>query len=210
MTALKWGEDGQRFYQGGIDRGVLYPLEGPGVPWVGLISVKENSTGDDNKSFYINGRRTQNVVSFTNYTATILAFSAPGEFLAADGIRPIAKGLYVTQQPRLRFGFCYRTKIYNSFGLAGHKLHIIYNAVSQPAERSYSTLGDSVDPLKLSWTFETVPPQSTTKRGSAHLIIDSTLFSEAQMIDLEGMLYGTVSTDSFLPTQDVVDMLLGG
>lgn len=209
MTILEWGKTGERFYQAGIDHGVLYPLVGPGIPWVGLVSVKEQSTGDDNKAYYLNGRKIQDVVAFTDFTATVLAFSAPAEFLAADGIRPIAQGLYVTQQPRLRFGFSYRTKLDNDLGPVGYKLHIVYNAVAQPSDRAYATLGENVDPVKLSWIFETVPPQSSTKRGSAHLVINSTLFTESQMGDLEDLLYGTPSADPFLPTQEAVETILG-
>ena len=41
--ALSWDETGKRFYETGVDHGVLYPLkEGkykPGVAWSGLTSV---------------------------------------------------------------------------------------------------------------------------------------------------------------------------
>lgn len=210
MVSLSWDQPGTRVFQTGVDRGVLYPMYGPGVPWTGLVSVKERTEGDDAKAYYLNGRKTQDVIAFTDYGATIMAFSAPAEFRASDGIRPIALGLYVTQQPRMRFGFSYRTKIYNDLGPAGYKIHLVYNAIASPTDRSYSTLGDSVDPIKMTWDLDTVPPVSDSKKASAHLIIPSTAFAAEQISALEDVLYGTESTDPFLPTQSVVETILGG
>ncbi len=46
MTRLVWDQLGDRVYETGLDRGVLYFTDGGGVPWNGLTSVEERSTRD--------------------------------------------------------------------------------------------------------------------------------------------------------------------
>ncbi len=41
MPAIVWDNIGDRFYESGLDRGVLYLSDGSGVPWNGLISIIE-------------------------------------------------------------------------------------------------------------------------------------------------------------------------
>lgn len=45
MAELVWGGNGQRYFETGIDRGVLYPRVGPGVPWNGLTGISEKPDG---------------------------------------------------------------------------------------------------------------------------------------------------------------------
>jgi hypothetical protein len=42
MPKLVWDQIGHKTYEGGIDRGVIYSLDGTVTPWSGLISVSEN------------------------------------------------------------------------------------------------------------------------------------------------------------------------
>ena len=61
MASLVWGESGQRFFETGIDRGVLFPKVGSGVPWDGIISVSESPTGGDPRPYYYDGFKYLNV-----------------------------------------------------------------------------------------------------------------------------------------------------
>ena len=51
MTALAWDTTGQRFFELGVDHGVLYPYDTTtssypkGVAWNGLTSVNESPEG---------------------------------------------------------------------------------------------------------------------------------------------------------------------
>lgn len=200
MAILTWGDADQKFYEAGVDRGVFYPNAGNGVAWNGLISVSENSSGGSVKSSYLDGKKYIDIVEGEDFKADIEAFSAPSQFLLCDGIKAIANGLFVTQQPRTTFGFSYRTNKINGTA-SGYKIHLVYNATAAPSQRDNVTLSDSVDPSRLKWTIETVPPVSAIYKPSAHMVVDSFLADPDKLSDLEDILYGTAITNPRLPTQ---------
>ena len=51
MAAITWDDTGKRFYETGVDHGVLYPYNTtsgkytPGVAWNGLTSVSASPSG---------------------------------------------------------------------------------------------------------------------------------------------------------------------
>ena len=50
MARLVWDKTGERFYETGVDRGVLYPIQeggvySKGVAWNGLTAVTESPSG---------------------------------------------------------------------------------------------------------------------------------------------------------------------
>lgn len=55
MSRLTWSAVGERYYETGVDRGVLYVGDQPGVAWTGLTSVSESPTGGEARAFYIDG-----------------------------------------------------------------------------------------------------------------------------------------------------------
>ena len=85
MTRLTWGAIGERYYEDGVDRGVLY-VDDVGYVWNGLISVSETPTGGEHRSYYLDGIKHINLASAEEYEATIKAISAPAEFAACDGV----------------------------------------------------------------------------------------------------------------------------
>ena len=197
MSRVEWNKAGERLFEAGVDRGVLYPQLGPGVPWNGLVSVDETESGGELESLYYDGVKYLDVVSAEDFGATIVAFSAPKEFNAADGIKSLAPGLFVSNQPRKTFGLCYRTLIGNDLvGTEyGYKLHLVYNCTSAPSGRANSTFTASIAAETRSWTISTVPPPSSTFRPTAHLVVDSTKTNPYLMENLETVLYGRDATD---------------
>lgn len=212
MTKLIWGTIGERFYEAGADRGVLYLNNGISVPWNGLISVKEASDGGDPTPYYFDGFKYLNLSSSEEFKATIEAFSSPSEFTLCDGAVAVGNGLFITQQPRKAFGLSYRTKIGNDIdGLTyGYKLHLVYNALAAPSSRDNNTITDSLDPNTLSWEITTSPPPLSLFKPSAHLIIDSTKTLSSLMITLEDLIYGSTDTEPTLPTPDELIILFTG
>lgn len=210
MTRLVWNQVGDRFYETGVDHGVLYPLLGPGVPWNGLVSVSEDSSGGDVTPLFFDGVKYLDVVASENFQATIEAYAAPPEFAACDGSKVLSPGLYATQQPRKPFGFSYRTLIGNDLEETNHgyKLHIVYNATAAPSSRNYQTLSDNPSPNTRQWTVHTVPPASATHKPTAHFVIDSREIDPYMLEDLESFLYGREDREPRLLTQgEVVDIL---
>lgn len=210
MARLVWNQVGERYYETGVDRGVLYPNTGPGVPWNGLISVGENSSGGDVESFFIDGVKYLDIVGSETFQATIDAYSAPAEFAACEGNKTLSPGLFVTNQPRKTFGFSYRTLIGNDLlGTSfGYKLHIVYNATVSPRSQSSSTLDNSPNASSKQWTVNAVPPLSSTYKPTAHLVIDSTKANASKLATLEAYLYGSNTQTAALPSQATVISIL--
>ena len=206
MARIEWNQAGERFYEAGVDRGVLYPRQTSGVPWNGLVSVAETASGGESESFYFDGIKYYDFIAAENFQATITAFSAPEEFAGCDGTKVLSPGLMVTQQPRYPFGLSYRTFIGNDLEGTdyGYRLHLVYNATASPSSRMHSTMSDSPTANTRSWTINTVPPAASTYKPTAHFIIDSTKVNAAKLTTLENMLYGSFSGNAALPSQATV------
>lgn len=202
MAELVWGGIGQRYFESGIDRGVLYPRVGPGVPWNGITSVNEKADGGSPRPFYSDGFKYLNLSSVEEYSASLSALSAPPEFARCDGTQSILNGLFITQQRREQFDFSYRTRVGNDQDGSehGYKIHLVYNALASATSRNYQTLDSSTQVAALTWDITTTPPEITGYRPSAHFIIDSRYTPKTLLSQFEGMLYGTASTEPFMPT----------
>lgn len=203
MTRLAWAVVGERFYETGVDRGVLYINDG-GYAWSGLASVEESSSGGEPKPYYIDGIKYLNLSAKEDFEATIDALYSPPEFDECDGFGVVAPGLFASQQRRKEFGFCYRTKIGNDLDGSDHayKIHIIYNALAKPTQRTYSTIADSPEAPLLSWAITTKPISIPGVAPSAHLTIDTTKASPYSLEVLEKVLYGDDSNEPRLPDPD--------
>lgn len=210
MTKITWGNTGERIYETGVDRAVFYPRTGSGVAWNGLVSVEEVVSGGDVKPVYLDGKKLYDQVENEDCEIDITTISVPNEFLVCAGIVTLVPGLFVTHQPRAKFGFCYRTIKGNDVSKNdyAYKIHLIYNATVPPTSRSYETISDSSNLNPLKWTLNTVPPDSSTFKPSAHLIVDTSLITSTKRTSLENLLYGTSTTSPSLPTQAAVISLL--
>ena len=202
MAKLNWGAAGQRFYEAGVDRGVLYPVTGPGVAWNGLISVDESPEGGDSTPYYLDGVKYLNLAEADEYSATIEAYTYPSEFSVCDGTAIHRRGLLVTQQPRQRFGLSYRTMVGNDIKgtKQGYKIHLVYNALAAPTSRSYETAADTVEALTFTWDLTATPVFLLGLKPSAHIIIDTATATPALITELENTLYGTAISSPRLPT----------
>ena len=208
MSRLTWGALGERYFETGVDRGVLYVGEDPGVAWNGLISVSESPTGGEAKPAYVDGYKFRNLASSEEFEATIDAFTAPKEFGPCDGTSAIQNGLFITQQPRKRFNFTYRTMVGN--GAQGpdadYKIHLVYNALASPSERSNNTLSESAEAASRSWSITTRSPFHVGHKPTAHFIIDSRYTPGTLLTYIEGLLYGTEANAPRMPSvEELID-----
>jgi hypothetical protein len=198
MTRLKWGAAGERRFETGIDRGVLYPITGQGVAWSGLISVTESPTGGEVKPFFMDGIQYQARATPEGFAGSIEAYTYPSEFAVCDGTVKLADGLFATQQKRQPFGLSYRTLIGNDLdGLDhGYKIHLVYNVLATPTERVNQTVSDNPEPDTFTWDISATPAQLAGVRPTSHLIIDSRETNVSVLQALEDQLYGS---DVYLP-----------
>lgn len=214
MPRINWGTVGERYFEAGTDRGVLYlkavgSVFPPGIPWNGLISVSEAPTGGEPKPYYVDGFKYLNVASAEEFEATIEAFSAPDEFGQCDGTTSIMNGLFVTQQPRVVFGLSYRTKIGNDVDGVdhGYKIHLVYNALAAPSDRGNTTLSDSTSPMTLSWTISTTPVEVPGIKPTAHMVVDSRKTPPDLLTQLEDILYGgTFAPGRLIPQGELISL----
>lgn len=204
MSRIVWGALPERYYEYGVDRGVLYVGSLTGVPWNGLISVAESVEGGNVRPAYIDGYKFRNVIAREEFVATIEAFAAPKEFGPCDGSLEIHNGLIATNQPRVPFDLTYRTRIGNAAEgpESAYKIHLVYNALASPSEQTHSSSGESNDPSSKSWSVTTRPPYTNEFRPTAHFIIDTRhVASPAVLEEFEDLLYGTDAVAARMPTQ---------
>jgi hypothetical protein len=208
MTRLVWDDHGSRYYEMGVDRGVLYVAGDPGVAWTGLVSVAESPTGGEPQPYYLDGEKYLNLSAAEEFEATITALGAPKSFEPCDGNRSIQNGLIVTHQPRTQFGFSYRTMVGSDIrGLYAYKIHLVYNALAQPAERSYATTTQDASPIAFNWRISTLAPSITGFKPTAHLVVDSRYTDSDVLAAVEALLYGDEAVNASLPTpNELIDI----
>ncbi len=218
MTALLWDQVGEHVYETGVDHGVLYIPDSmgvydTGVAWNGLTNVTESPSGAEANAQYADNIKYLNLYSAEEFGATIEAFTYPEEFNQFDGVITPSPGVYVGQQKRLPFGFCYRTLIGNDTEATayGYKIHMVWGATATPSEKAYGTVNDSPEPINFSWEIATLPLAVGTGMDPTSLIvIDSTKVDADALLALEEILYGSVSTDPSLPSPEEVVALFEG
>lgn len=200
MTALVWDQEGTRFYESGVDRGVLYLEDGNGVPWNGLLGVSEDSPATDVSPIYFDGIKYADIMALGEFSGSLRAFTYPVEFLAFEGVLEINNGLFVTNQRPTRFGLCYRTKIGNDLdGDQGYKIHILYNLLATPSQKGYETQSAEIAAMEFEWVITSIPGKVSGFQPSAHLIIDSREMGALLLKDVENTLYGNEFDDARLP-----------
>ena len=157
--------------------------------------------------------------SAEDFGGTIEAYTYPDEFKPCIGESEIVAGVNFGQQKRQAFGFVCRTTVGNDVQLNdyGYKLHLVYNATCSPSSRDHETINDSPDAETMSWDFETTPVNvgnldGTEYKPTSHIVLDSRDFTSegdiAILKTIEDALYGTNSTDPYLPKPAQVYALL--
>lgn len=217
MTQLTWDQIGERYYETGVDHGVLYIPDSEGVydvgvAWNGLTNVTESPAGAESNPQYADNIKYVDIRSAETFGATIEALTYPPEFAQFDGLAVPVDGVALGQQARKSFGLSYRTKIGNDTEGEdyGYKLHLVYGCSAAPSEKAYSTINDSPEPINFSWELTTVPAPATDYRPTSVITIDSTLVDAGALEALEDLLYGTVGSDPSLPTPDEVIAIFAG
>ena len=215
MSKIVWDQTGERLYETGVKRGVLYVQDSggtypKGVAWNGLTAVTESPSGAEATPLYADDIKYLNLISTEELGGTIEAYTYPDEFAECDGSASIATGVYIGQQARKTFGMCYTTTVGNDVdsNAHGYKLHLIYGALASPSEKAYSTINDSPEAITFSWEFSTTPVNVTGFKPTANIVIDSTKATPEKMAALEKILYGDTEVEPRLPLPDEVAQVM--
>lgn len=221
MAKIVWDEAGKHEFETGVDHGVLYVAEASdaqgttwkkGVPWNGLTTVTNSPSGAEPTAVYADNIKYLNVLSVEDFGATIEAYTYPDEFADCDGSSEIGKagsGVSIDQQERKKFCLSYRTRIGTDLETeAGYKLHLIYNCLAQPSERSYESVNDSPSAITFSWEVSTTPVNVPGFKPTAHVVIDSTKCDPAKLQLIEDTLYGNQNGEpTVLLPEDIIKLL---
>lgn len=213
---LQWDQDGQRLYETGTSKGVLFVKDNlgaytNGVAWNGLVSVKKSNDGAEESALYADNMKYLSLTSAENLKGSIDAFTYPEEFESCDGSAAINPGVYVGQQIRVPFGMAYSTIVGNDTegNAYGEKIHLIYNAKVAPAERAYETVNEDPTALTFSWEYSTTPVNLSDigLEPSAGITVSRNEVSPEAWKALTDALYGNGVAESRLPSiQEVIAM----
>ena len=210
MAVLTWDQTGEKLYETGVQKGVLYPMDGAvygkGVAWNGLTAVNETPSGAESTKLYADDIKYLDIRSAEEFGATIEAYSSPEEFDACDGTAELADGVNIGQQNRKGFGFCYRSTIGNDteYNNYGYKLHIIYGLTASPSERSYSTVNDSPEAATLSWEVSSTPVNVAGFKPTSIVTINSKKINAEALKEIEDALYGTAEAEAKILLPDEI------
>lgn len=213
MSKLKWDEDGTRQYETGVSKVVLFKKKDDGtydkgIAWSGVTAVTESPSGAEETALYADNVKYASLRSREELGYTIEAYRYPDEFSECDGTAALADGVLLGQQKRVPFGLVHRTELGNDANSeAGYKLHIYYNGVASPSEKSYATINESPDAITFSWEVTTTPVNVDGYNASARIEIDSTKADKTKLAQLEAQIYGGESTESTLPSiSEIISM----
>lgn len=217
MPEIVWDKLDERFFERGVDHGVLYtPTAGvynTGVAWNGLTAVTESPAGAESNKQYADNMVYVNLLSAEEFNGTIEALAFPREFLRFDGVAKTANGMQVGMQSRPTFGFSWRSLKGNAVDEdLGFVINLAYGLQASPSEKANNTVNDSPELKTFSWSVSSTPVAVTGYKPTAIIKVDST----DPDVDPEGLealldvLYGRGAGGTpRLPLPDEVDTLLG-
>jgi len=206
MTKLIWDQVGDRRYETGIDRGVLFLPNGSAVPWNGLTSVTEVLSREV-KSYHLDGVKYLDRHIPGSYSAKLAAFTYPDELDSLLGNAEFAPGVFVHDQRAKYFNLCYRTLVANDLEGTdhGYKIHVVYNVTANLSDVGMDSLSDSLSPNPMEFNLTGTPQILFGLRPTSHISLDSRRLDPIALETIEAVIYGSNEADSYLPP--LIDLL---
>lgn len=215
MAKITWDDIGERLYETGVKKVVLYPMGATGayekgVAWNGVTAITESPSGAEATPLYADDIKYLELRSAEDFGATIEAYTYPDEFAACDGSAELLPGVKLGQQTRKAFGLSYVTTVGNDTegDAHGYKIHLVYGAKAAPSEKAYATINDSPEAITFSWEVTTTPVSVEGFKPTAHIELDSTVLGEAKMAAIEALLYGGEAEEATLPLPSAIKTAL--
>lgn len=232
MSKLLWDQTGDRVYETGVDKVVLFTEKETvknslkafkkGTAWNGITGVTESPSGADANDIYADNIKYATLRAAETFGATVEAYTYPDDFGECDGSAEPVTGVRIGQQSRKPFGLAYRTDVGDDTDSSvdpdtNYKLHLIWNATASPSEKAYSTINESPEAITFSWELSTTPLAVPGYKPTASMVIDTTKLTEegkTRLALLEDILYGTdgegqaEGTEPYLPTPAAVINLM--
>jgi hypothetical protein len=209
VATLVWDKSGEKTYEVGVERGVLYLEDGRGIVWNGLRGMEE-SYDREVTPFYLDGVKYLQRMTAGDFSGRLRAFTYPEEFDSLVGAEPVGEGMIYYGQPPKKFHLSYRTLVGNDLEGTkhGYKLHILYNLMAVADPKTFNTLEETLTPVEFGWTVTGTPVVVDGYRPTVHISIDSRNVHPGVLSTVEDILYGSAVTNPRLPPlEEVTDLL---
>lgn len=174
-------------HESGLDHGVLYTKSGIAVPWNGLVSVEEGPAEATATDLYFDGIRYNLYSNGDDFSASVEAITYPDEFEIC------------LHDARETFGLSYRVTTETA-----SKIHLVYNATAKTSSRTFKTRSQSMETSNFMFDILTKPREIDQLAPASHLIVDTSVTHGPAMAELEEALYGTATSDPYLPTPEAI------
>lgn len=209
MPKLVWDQIGERYYQTGVQKGVLYLEDGRFVTWNGLTSISEGG-GEDPTAVYFDGHKVSNLSSPSDYSGTVTAITFPEELYDLQGFGVISSGVYIGEQQPEPCNMSYQTLVGSDLnGDLGYKIHILYNVTFTPTGAEFGSIGESTEITEFTWTLSTVPEDVEGFQPTSHIVLDSRRVNSTLLAEIELLLYGGETANPTFPSfAELMDILL--
>lgn len=136
----------------GLSRGMIYPDNGPGLPWPGLVKVTPKLK-HNMYPIYDNGKK-YDIIGLPESTGIdVTALTLPTYVAEAVGFSMDSSGIMYDEQELQMFSLAYRTETENN----GHKLVVQFNIMASLNDASAQTIEETVTPSEFTITGESVP-----------------------------------------------------
>lgn len=197
---LTWDKPNERYYEHGLDRGVLYIPGLAPIPWNGLTGFEEGSNGATSMH-YRDGVVYLADADASDFSGKMTSIYFPNEFGKCLGIPEVTDGFHADNQKPKRFGLSYRSLIGNggASDMFGYQIHLVYNCMAAVSPRSRKTLGGESSPVEFGFDIVCTPKKLAGYRPTAHYVIDTRTMSKSKVAQLETLIYGDGVTPSTLP-----------
>ena len=136
----------------GLSRGIIYPDNGPGLPWPGLVKVTPKLK-HNMYPIYDNGKKYDLIGLPESTGIDVTALTLPTYVAEAVGFSMDSSGIMYDEQELQMFSLAYRTETENN----GHKLVVQFNIMASLNDASAQTLEEVVTPSEFTITGESVP-----------------------------------------------------
>ena len=148
----------------GLSRGMIYPDNGPGLPWPGLVKVTPKLK-HNMYPIYDNGKK-YDIIGLPEATGIdVTALTLPTYVAEAVGFSMDSSGIMYDEQELQMFSLAYRTETENN----GHKLVVQFNIMASLNDASAQTLEETVTPSEFTITGESVPETMGVRKRASRI-----------------------------------------
>lgn len=148
----------------GLSRGMIYPDNGPGLPWPGLVKVTPKLK-HNMYPIYDNGKK-YDIIGLPEATGIdVTALTLPTYVAEAVGFSMDSSGIMYDEQELGMFSLAYRTETENN----GHKLVVQFNIMASLNDASAQTLEETVTPSEFTISGESVPESLGLRKRASRI-----------------------------------------